>query len=500
MAKEKMPYNENVEKAVLGSCFLSNDALLNVIGSLQEEDFYLPKHKLIFLAIKSLNEKNVTVDVIAVTQELLNLKQIDEIGGVAYLKECSDSMVALSSLDYYIKILIDQSVLRKLLNASKEIYDDYFSNEIEDINSYILSSQELINKAVERRRISSFKSVKDISRVVKEEFDTVKAKEGTDEDEIIGVTTGFPRLNYLTSGFKKSELVIIAARPSVGKTTLAMNFAYNAATQGKVSVAIFSLEMSAEQLFKKLVSAASGVDYHKIETCRVFGRERNKVAEAIEEVSNANIYIDATPGLNLIDIIAKSKKLQASDPRLGMIVIDYLGLINYTNKNGRFNNDGRAEEVRKISAALKQLARDLNIPVLVLSQLNRSVEQRDNKRPMLSDLRDSGSIEQDADIVMLLYRADYYKSQQKVPLGDKKTSQLSESDKYELASRQKAQEIGKETPGNASYVEVEIAKNRSGQTGKVGLIFLKSYAKFESPTKEMQESMEEFSKFSNGGD
>lgn len=476
----EFPYNTNAEKAVLGSCFLNQEALLNVLASLQDEDFYLKKHRNIFIAIKNVNIKNANVDIVSVTEELMNLKTLDEIGGVTYLQECIASLVVLSSLEYYIKILIDLSVLRKLLNASKKIYDDYFNKQIDDVNSYILSSQDLIAKAVARRRVSSFKTVKDISNLVKEEFASIKAKEGTDEEEIIGVTTGFKRINSLTSGLKRGELIIIAARPSVGKTTFAMNIAYNAATQGKVSVAIFSLEMSSESLFKKMVASISCVNVGNITTGRIFGRDRVSVAAAIEEVSNANIYIDDTSVISVFDIVSKAKKLQTSDPQLGLIVIDYLGLVKYYADGKNSPNESRTEEIRKISAMLKQLARELNIPVIVLSQLNRDVEKRDNKKPMMSDLKDSGSIEQDADIVMLLYRGDYYEN------SSKKANKLNEPERMDIAKVLEAHQSAKN--GDVSVVEVNIAKNRNGQTGKATLLFNKSFARFDSPTKEFEDN------------
>ncbi|MGM9874061.1 MAG: replicative DNA helicase [Bacilli bacterium] len=486
---DALPHNIEAEKAVLGSTFLSKNAVLNVVSSLTEEDFYLSKHQTIFKAIVQCVNNDSPVDILSVTNELINRKELDIVGGVNYLKECSDSMVALASLDYYISVLIDHSVLRKLLKTIRNIDEDYTGKDIGEINDFILTSLEKIQKSVDRRRVSSFHTTKEIGEVIKEQMKTIKSKEGSEEEEITGINTGFEKINSLTNGFQPSELIIVAARPSVGKTTLAMNFAYNAATLNNVAVAIFSLEMSKEQLVKKLIAKESCVSLKSINLGRIMGKDRTNVAAAIEEIQNAKIFIDDTPGLNLMDIIAKSKKLQSSEPSLGMVVIDYLGLIELSNDGKKTAQENRQEAVRKISGALKQLARDLKVPVIVVSQLSRSVEGRDNKRPMLSDLRDSGSIEQDADVVMLLYRGDYYKDYQKSSVANKKTSQLTSTDRYELARKQKEKELGQEIPGNASYVEVNIAKNRNARVGKAGLFFYKEFARFDSPSKEWEEAM-----------
>ena len=309
-----LPNNIEAEKAVIGSTFLSKNAVLNVVSSLTVEDFYLTKHQMIFSAIVSCVNNDTPVDILSVTNELLIRKELEIVGGVEYLKECSDSMVALASLEYYISVLIDHSVLRKLLKTIRNIDNDYSDKEISDINSFILTSLDKVQKSVDRRRVSSFHTTKEIGEYIKEEIKTIKAKEGSDDEEITGINTGYEKINSLTGGFQPSELIIVAARPSVGKTTLAMNFAYNAATLSNVAVAIFSLEMSKEQLVKKLVARESCVNLKSINLGRIVGKDRANVSAAIEEVQNAKIFIDDTPGLNLMDIIAKSKKLQSSEP------------------------------------------------------------------------------------------------------------------------------------------------------------------------------------------
>ena len=310
---------------------------------------------------------------------------------------------------------------------------------------------------------------------------------------MVGIPSGYPKLDAITQGFQKGGMYIVAARPNVGKTALALNFAFNAAKDYKVPVAIFSLEMDAELLIKRLIGVSSNVSLTNISSGNIFGSDKMKVSKAIKEISDCEIYIDDSSNLKLMDIVAKSRKLQTSVPNLGMIIIDYLGLVQ-TAQNGK-NPDSRQEEVRKISLALKGLARELKIPVLVVSQLSRDVEKRgENKRPILSDLRDSGSIEQDADVVMLLYREDYYKNS-RAPGdnkgGNKKLSNLSGSERFEMVKEQKERITGEPMGGDVSYVEVNVAKNRNGQTGNAYLFFYKSFGRFDEPSEEWLKQMRE---------
>ena len=487
--RNDLPHNTDAEKAVLGSAFLSKDALYTVLSLLEEGDFYEGKHQILYRVLTSLQSKNVAVDVLTVTEELINIKELENVGGVEYLQECSDSMVAISSLEFYINIVKDQSVLRNLLLTVREIDTQYRTEEIEDVDAFIAESEEKIKVATEKRRVSNFKTAAQVASAVEMAINT---QQKYDEENVTGLTTGYDNINNLTQGFQKTEMTIIAARPSVGKTALALNFAYKAATRKQVPVAIFSLEMASELLVRRLVAAASNVSLKKISTGVLSGQERAKVASAIKEVSSAPIYIDDSPGIKLMDIIAKSRQLQAKHPDLGLIVIDYLGLI--TTGSTSKGNDSRQEEVRKISLALKGLARDLKVPVVVLSQLSRDVEKRDTKKPLLSDLRDSGSIEQDADVVMLLYREDYYKgSKKETAAGTKKGGQLSMAEKFELAKAEQEKRLGEEMPGDASYIEINVAKNRNGQTGVCGLFFYKAFGRFDMPSPEWEEKMRAFS-------
>ena len=498
-----LPHNGDAERAVLGSAILAASATLNVISSLNEDDFYEGRHQIIFRAINTLFEQKSAVDILTVSEFLDNIKELENVGGVSYLQQCADSMVALSSLEFYINIVNDQSVLRKMLMTIRDIDRRYLDMEIENVNDFIIASENAFKDSISRRKVSNFKTTKEVTQIVKNEIDTMVAQaRSDDEKDLIGLTTGFPKLNELTQGFQPQQLIIIAGRPGLGKTAIALNFAYKAARYHDVPVGIFSLEMSSELLVRRLVAASACVDLKRIATGNLTNDERNKVAMAIKEVSETKIFIDDSPGLRLTDIIAKSKKLQAANPDLGMIIIDYLGLIQIGGNNNR-GQDSRQEEVRKISLALKDLSRDLKVPVIVLSQLSRDVEKRDSKRPMLSDLRDSGSIEQDADIVMLLYREDYYgKESQKKKFsgGDKSPNKMSDDERKEMSQAQRSDQLLADMPGSASYVEVNVAKNRNGQVGKAGLFFYKAYGRFDPPSKDWEANMIALSESQNPGD
>ena len=489
VAKSDLPYNEQAEQACLGSALLSKDAMYSVLSSLHEDDFFEGRHQLIYRAIDNLRVRGVNVDTLTCAEELLNLKELDNIGGVEYLQLCCDSMVAFANLDHYINIVNDQSTLRKLLETIRQIDFKYHSEEIENINDFILKSEELIKDATERRRVSTFKKTRDVAVEVE---GIIKSTKELGEDEVTGLNTGYEDINKVTQGFQISNLVILAARPAVGKTALALNFAYRAATRAKKPVAIFSLEMSSELLVRRLIASESLIPLKNLSTGQLNGEQRLKLSDAVKRVGSAPIYIDDTPGNKLMDIIAKSRKLQATEPELGLIVVDYLGLVETSGNKG----DSRQEEVRKISLALKQLAMELKVPVLALSQLSRDVEKQ-NRKPQLSDLRDSGSIEQDADVVMLLHREDYGKESKSNKYENKKLDELTPEERKKLSMGQKHQMLTESMSGDASYVDVIIAKNRNGQTDVVPLFFYKSYGRFETPPKEWEEKMNEINSMSD---
>ena len=484
-----LPHNGDAERSVLGSALVSKDALYNVLSSLEEEDFFEARHQLIYRALKSLEPKHTVIDIVTVTEELMNTKDLEAVGGTDYLLQCSETMVALSTIDFYIRIVSDQSTLRKLLIAVREIDKSYRNDEIDDVNNFIGLAEGKIKDATEKRRISTFKEAKEVASIVEKNIANVTVN--TDDNNVTGYNTGYRQINKLTQGFQRSEMIIVAARPSVGKTALALNFAYQVSTLNNVPVAIFSLEMSSELLIKRLIASRARVPMQNINTGKLNPTEKVNINEAIKEVGSTRIYIDDTPGIKLMDVVAKCRKLQASQPDLGLIVIDYLGLVQMGGSSSK-NADSRQEEVRKISLTLKQLALELKIPVIVVSQLSRDVEKRGgSNRPMLSDLRDSGSIEQDADVVMLLYREDYYsRNKETEAAGNKKGHNLSDDNKKDLFKDKKMRELGDQMPGDASYVDVNIAKNRNGQVGNAGLFFYKAFGLFESPSKEWEDEMQ----------
>ena len=487
--RNELPYNAQAEQAVLGSALLSRECLYTVFSYLNEEDFFLGKHQLIYRSIRNLFDKQTPVDVLTVTEELMNMKELENIGGVEYLQQCCDSMVALSSIDSYVSIVNDQAVLRRLIQSCREIDEKYLSDEITDVNDFILQSETSIKEATEKRRVSEFKKAHEVADQVKMTIDTPREVKA---DGVSGLTTGFDKLNSITQGFQAGDMIIVAARPSVGKTALALNFAYRAANRTNKPVAIFSLEMPAEALIRRLIGVESSVSLTKITTGSLVGMDRAKVSSAISKISSLPIYIDDSPNVKLMDIIAKSRKLAASEPDLGLIIVDYLGLV--TTGSSSKGSDSRQEEVRKTSLALKALARELKVPIIVVSQLSRDVEKRgENKRPILSDLRDSGSIEQDADVVMLLYREDYYKNSKNPSNnpGNKKMGNLSGSERFEMVKEQKERITGEPMGGDVSYVEVNVAKNRNGQTGNAYLFFYKSFGRFDEPSEEWLKQMRE---------
>ncbi len=480
----KLPFNNDAEKVVLGSA-ISGDAqsLINVISSLQEEDFYSYQHKEIFKAITQCWEKSRSVDIYTITEELENLKVIEEIGGVDYLRDLIDSVVSLSNLKYYIDIVIDQSVLRKMILAIRSIDDEFKETEIEDVNQFILSSETKFKDAISRRQIDSFKKIVDVNKIIQTKLEILKEKPASD---VIGLSTGYGNIDKFTQGFQPGEVTIVAARPSVGKTALSLNFAYNAACN-KIPVAIFSLEMPVETITKRLIALDSIVSTRSINSGNFTGSDNTKVKVAMNRLNTLPIYIDDTTSITMIDIAAKLRKLQMEEPNLGLVIIDYIGLISSPVRSS--NPDSRTEEVRKISKAIKTCAKDLMIPIVVVCQLNRSVERREGNRPMLSDLRDSGDIEQDADVVMLLYSADYYKNK-RTSVGSKKMSDLSSDENIALNKETQLKNLNEQASSQgATIIELNIAKNRNGQTGITDLFFHKECSRFSSPDQSWIEEM-----------
>ncbi|MFD0674467.1 replicative DNA helicase [Cohnella sp. GCM10027633] len=428
------PQNLEAEQAVLGAILLEAEALITSMERLRAEDFYSVSHQRIFEVMVALGEDGEPIDLVTLTARLQDLGQLDEVGGVIYLAKLAGAVPTAANVEYYAQIVEEKSMLRRLIRTATQIVSSGYATE-DDVGVLLGDAERRIMELSQNRSSSGFISIRDVLMEVFERVEFLyNHKGGT-----TGIPSGFVDLDKMTAGFQRNDLIILAARPSVGKTAFALNVAQNVAVRAGESVAIFSLEMSAAQLVQRMVCAESNVDAQRMRTGELKGDDWEKLSMAIGSLSEAQIYIDDTPGITVADIRAKCRRLK-KEKGLGMILIDYLQLIQGRGKAG----ENRQQEVSEISRTLKMIARELEVPVIALSQLSRGVEQRQDKRPMMSDLRESGSIEQDADIVAFLYRDDYY---------DK------ESEKKNI-------------------IEIIIAKQRNGPVGTVELVFLKQFNKF----------------------
>lgn len=428
------PQNIEAEQAVIGAILLQDEAIITVMERVHTEDFYDKPHQLIFEAMLNLGETNQPIDLITLTSLLQDRGQLEEIGGVSYLAKLAHAVPTAANVDYYAQIIEEKSMLRRLIRTATQIVSEGYTGG-EDVSGMLGDAERKILEISNRRSGSGFVLIRD---VLMEVFDKVEMlhenKGGTS-----GIPTGFVDLDKMTNGFQKNDLIIVAARPSVGKTAFALNIAQNVAVRANETVAIFSLEMSAPQLVQRMICAEANLDANVMRTGDFKDDDWAKLTMGISSLSEAQIFIDDTPGVTVADIRAKCRRLK-KEKGLGMIVIDYLQLIHGRGKAG----ENRQQEVSEISRTLKQIARELEVPVVALSQLSRGVEQRQDKRPMMSDLRESGSIEQDADIVSFLYRDDYYNA---------------DTEKKNI-------------------IEIIIAKQRNGPVGTVELVFLKNFNKF----------------------
>lgn len=430
------PQNLEAEQAVLGAILLETEALITAMEKLKAEDFYSVSHQRIYDVMVALNDDNEPIDLVTLTARLQDLGQIDEVGGVMYLAKLANSVPTAANVEYYAQIVEEKSILRRLIRTATQIVSSGYATE-DDVGVLLNDAEARIMEISSRRAAHGFISIRDVLMEVFEKVESLFTNKGG----TAGIPSGFIDLDKMTNGFQPNDLIIVAARPSVGKTAFALNVAQNVAVRANETVAIFSLEMSAPQLVQRIICAESNVDATRMRTGDLIADDWEKLSMAIGALSEAQIYIDDTPGVTVSDIRAKCRRLK-KEKGLGLILIDYLQLIQGRGKAG----ENRQQEVSEISRTLKQIARELSVPVIALSQLSRGVEQRQDKRPMMSDLRESGSIEQDADIVAFLYRDDYY---------DK------ESEKKNI-------------------IEIIIAKQRNGPVGTVELVFLKNYNKFVS--------------------
>jgi len=440
MAVKEIPNNPEAEQAVIGSMFLEKNALQKACEVLNAEAFYLNNNAKIFGTIKDMAEKKVPIDLTTVTTELKNKGILTEIGGVEYLTEILDSVATSANIDQYIKAVEESALLRKLIEVSTNITTSAYTPD-KSVNETIDDAERKILSVVKNRRSSEFRTIKDVLVQTQKNLEVLSQS----KSDVTGVPTGWYDIDKLTTGLHGSQLIIIAARPAMGKTAFAVNLATNVALNNDKPVALFNLEMGAEQLANRMLSSLGQVEGNKIATGKLLNDDWKRINEAISQLSEAKLYMDDTPGLTIGEIRSKCRRLASSDEGLGLVVIDYLQLITSSTNYGT----NRQQEVSDISRSLKTMALELNIPVIALAQLSRAVDSRENKRPIISDLRESGSIEQDADIVAFLYRDDYYNKE-------------------------------KVTDSNTSISEFIVAKHRNGPTKTIELLFKRDTSTFLS--------------------
>ena len=428
------PQSIEAEQAVLGAIMIDVDPLISASERLLPQDFYRAAHQRIFETMLVLSDRGEAIDLVTVTAELSTLGILEEVGGLPYLGELAEGVPTAANINYYVNVVDQKSTLRRLIRTANEIVTDGYERQNE-VDVLLNEAERKILEVSQGKGSASFIPISDVLTSAYATIDKLHKQSG----ETTGIPTGFRDLDKVTAGFQRNDLIIVAARPSVGKTAFALNISQNVATRADENVAIFSLEMGAEQLVMRMLCAEGNVDAQRLRTGQLEDEDWGKLSLAMSSLLQAGIYIDDTPGIRVNDIRAKCRRLK-QEHGLGMIMIDYLQLIQ---GNGR-SSDNRQQEVSEISRSLKSLARELEVPVIALSQLSRGVESRQDKRPMMSDIRESGAIEQDADIVAFLYRDDYY---------------------------------NKETE-DANTIEIIIAKQRNGPTGTVKLAFRKEFNKF----------------------
>ena len=445
---ELMPQNIDAEEAILGAILVSPVCMNRVVEHLRPESFYKPAHRYVYEAMLQLYNGEDKIDIVSVS-DVLNINQkLELVGGRAFINDLSYKTITTTNVEYYAKIVQEKAIKRSLINAGSEIINTGY--DLNPIEESLEVAEKLIFDIASQKASQALTPIKDL---VMDAYATIEERYNN-KDKLTGVPTAFYELDTLMNGLQKSDLLILAARPAMGKTSFALNIAQNVALRGNVPVAIFSLEMSKAQLVQRLLCAEAEVDTQKMKTGNMQAKDWEKLAAAMERFhqSPATIYIDDTAGVTITDLRAKCRRLAMAEKNLGLIVIDYLQLIEGTGR------EDRMQQISSISRGLKILAKELNVPIIALSQLSRAVEGRTDKRPMLSDLRESGSIEQDADIVMFIYRDEYYKNA---------------NEDEEMA----------EKAANKGEAEIIIAKHRNGPVGTVKLLFQNNITKFKNPIK-----------------
>jgi replicative DNA helicase len=430
------PQHIEAEQSVLGGILIENEAINRVTEILDAEDFYRDAHRKIFNALINLSERDEPADLITLTNELRKIDQIDSIGGASYLASLIDSVPTAANIEYYAKIVKEKAILRKLIQTSTEIITQSYEDR-GDVEGFLDEAERAIFDISEKRVRPSFYSIREI---VKESFTTIE-RLFKKKELVTGVPSGFKELDRMTAGFQPSDLVIIAGRPSMGKTAFCLDVAEYAAIDNKIPVAIFSLEMSKEQLVIRMLCSQAHVEGTRLRTGYLNESDWPKLTIAAGNLSEAPIYIDDTAALSALELRAKARRLKA-DRGLGMVIVDYLQLMK-----GRARVESRQQEISEISRSLKALAKELNIPVIAVSQLSRKTEERTGNRPQLSDLRESGAIEQDADLILFIYRDEVYNRDPDNP--------------------------------NRGKAEVIIGKQRNGPIGKIDLAFLDKFTTFK---------------------
>lgn len=448
------PQNLEAEQSTLGSMMLDRSALEKGMEILKAEDFYRPAHQEVFDSLLSLAERDEPVDLITLQEELRKRGKLEDVGGTEYLMALVESVPTAAHLEHYAKIVERKSILRKLIAAGTEIIG-LAQNEDEEIDSVTDQAERLVFGVAQRRMGEYFRP---ITPLVNQTWEWIEHRYHN-KGESSGVPTGFNKLDHMTSGLQPNDFIIIAARPSMGKTALALNLALNAAIDSKETVAIFSVEMSAEQLVQRMVCMLARANAHRLRTGYFQDSEWKQIAEASEKLYGTSLFIDDSTEITHLGMRAKCRRLKA-EHGLGLVIVDYLQLLR-----SHRNIDNRVQEISEIARGLKSLARELHVPVIALSQLSRAVEKRDDKRPMLSDLRESGSIEAEADLVMMLYRPDYY--------------QIKEVEDTEEV-RGTSASGPTSTNVTVSETEILIQKHRNGPTGTVKLGFIKEFASFQN--------------------
>lgn len=434
------PQNIEAEQAVLGAMMIDKEAISKATEILRENDFYRQDHRAVYQVIVDLFSKNQAVDMVTVTEALKREGKLEDVGGIQFITYLANAVPTAANVSYHAKIVEEKSLLRQLISVSTQIAGSGYEGT-EDVNSLLDNAERMILGVSERKISRDFAPIKEVVMSAVDRIDELYNKKGG----ITGIATGFIDFDHLTSGLQPSDLILIAARPSMGKTALVLNMAQNVAIREKKAVAFFSLEMSKEQLVQRMLCSEASIDSSRLRIGELEDNDWEKLIWAADSLSRAEIFIDDTPGITVMEMRAKARRLKV-EHNLQLIVIDYLQLMQ---GSGKKSGENRQQELSDISRSLKALARELNVPVIALSQLSRSVESRQVKRPMLSDLRESGALEQDADLVAFLYREDYY---------DKETE-------------------------NKNITELIIAKHRNGPVDTVKLFFHKQFTRFANLAK-----------------